>query len=275
MVDKRIYKHLSGRARAVLAGESEDTVVWLPDPNELDAELVASLANEGGGVILAGVDEGGDGAGEILGCPVDGEALAAVDEAAAACVPPVPVDVVSENTARVPFLRIEVPPVTPPGGLSRILVPALVADELADGLETLTEEVGALRREVAELRGVVEENRAAAAEAATRLGEVQRTAKDAVSRVRALARHLGADDKLVAWERRQLRALLAAAVGVAGKRARPNDTDEVVRQVRKTWSRFTEWVSDEVVDPLQKDAGELFRGGEGGEDSRDGDDEEP
>jgi hypothetical protein len=81
----------------------------------------------------------------------------------------------------------------------------------------------------------------------TRLDRVERTTKDAVARVRALARHLGADDKLVAWERRQLRNLMVAAVEMAGKKARPADADEVLGQVRKTWSRFTEWVSDEVT----------------------------
>lgn len=267
------YKHLSGRARGAMGGEIEDAVTLLSELDEVDAPLIAALANDGGGVVLVGVAVGEDGGCEILGCAVDDEALASVAGAAAECIPPVPVEMVAENTAREPFLRIEVPGGLTPGELSRVLVPAEVADELILGLEALTAEVEALRQEVAELRAPLRETRSAARDTLTRLEELQRTARDGISRTRALARHLGADDKLVAWERRQLRALLAAAVGVAGKRARANDSDEVLTQVRKTWSRFTDWVSDEVVDPLQKDAGDLFRGGDGGDDTG-GDDPE-
>ncbi len=273
MGDRTVYKHLSGRVRAALRGEIEEQVVCLATLEELEPTTLADIANDGGGVLLVGMDgeddtEGGPG---IRGCPVDAAALAVVAGAAGACLPPVRIEVVSENTARQAFLRIEVAAAEPGGELSRILVPAAVADELSVGLADLVAEIGALREEVAGLRRRVDETRAVVQPLAGKQEELQRTARDAVSRIRALARHLGADDKLVAWERRQLRSLLSAAIEVAGKRARPGDTDEVLQQVRKTWSRFTDWVSDEVVDTLQKDAGDLLRNA-GGDDDPEADD---
>ena len=262
MERRTTWKRLSQRARAALADELDEVVLGIDSLDELEAAALASMANRGGGIVLAGVAEVGDqgdaaGGYDILGCEVDATARDHILDLARSCAPPIPVEILVENTAHTPFLRVEVPSAGESGAASRVLVPAHVAAELLDGLEELTAELTALRGEVEGLRARVAELHAASRQTQSRLDEVQRTARDSVGRVRALARHLGADDKLVAWERRQLRNLLSAAVDMAGKRARGGEQDDVVRQMRKTWSRFTEWVSDEVVDPLQRDDGPI------------------
>lgn len=244
MDERVIYKHLSGRARAALAGEIEGTVVLVAGPEDVDASLLADVANVGGGAVLVGVVGDAEGH-ELLGCPVDDAEQGALLALGDACVPPLDLRIVAENTSRTPLLRIEVAPADDESG--EILVPVDAVRALVDDTAALIERMEELRAQVAGLGRRLDETARTSREALTRLDRVERTTKDAVARVRALARHLGADDKLVAWERRQLRNLMVAAVEMAGKKARPADADEVLGQVRKTWSRFTEWVSDEVT----------------------------
>jgi len=268
MEERGSYKHLSGRARAALAGEVEGTVILVDGIEDVDASLLADVANLGGGTVLVGVT-GGAGGVELVGCPVDDDARQAVRDEAEACVPPLGLRIVAENTVRTPLLRVEVEAAEG----EDILVPDDAVRALLDDSGQLVREMGQLRAQVAGLADRLEAIQRSTVETATRLDRVDKTARDAVARVRALARHLGADDKLVAWERRQLRNLMVAAVEMAGKKARPAEADEVLGQVRKTWSKFTEWVSDEVVDPLQRDAEQLLRTREGEDEPLDPEDD--
>jgi hypothetical protein len=82
--------------------------------NGLDASDLTSFANSPtGGAILIGVRESSDKAGlqrgRVIGCSVGDQARLQIINKALACVPPVAVDVIAENTGSTPFLRIEIP----------------------------------------------------------------------------------------------------------------------------------------------------------------------
>jgi hypothetical protein len=256
MSERNSWKHLSSRVRDLLDGESEDAVVLIGELDLVEPGLLAFVADEGGGALLIGVE--GDDEGDdmfVVGCPVDEAVRQGVLDAAARCEPPLAVEVFVENTARVPFLRVEIP--AGPEGEDKLLSSL---DGLSGRLDAMALMLEATLTEVAEVRQQVDEGRADAQAMHGKLDKLHKATSDGVSRIRGLARHLGADDKLVAWERRQLRTLLTTAIDLAGRRSRPSESDDVVRQVRKTWSRLSDWVSDELVDPLQKDAQEMLRG---------------
>jgi hypothetical protein len=224
----------------------------------------------------------------VVGADIDEDARGRVIFAAAGCVPPVPVSIFVENTGRYPILRLEVGS----SGLhatsdGRYLIWADGGPEALDPTEIRLrceeEGIAALLRlqaraivdlqgEIAALREAIAETRASAAEgqeslavvagdlatARGRLDTLEQTTEASLNRVRALARHLGADDTLVQWEKRQLRTLMATALDVAQRRGRKKgDTEELVRQVKGTWSKVYDWVNDEVVERLQKEAQDL------------------
>jgi|APTNR8051073442_1049403.scaffolds.fasta_scaffold13125_2 hypothetical protein len=77
-------------------------------------DLVAFANSEGGGIILAGVDErvdhGGVQVGFVVGCEVSDAAILQIANKALSCFPPVAIEVYVENIVETPFLRIDVLP---------------------------------------------------------------------------------------------------------------------------------------------------------------------
>lgn len=254
MSERTSWKHLSGRARDLLAGEAEEAVVLVGGLDEVEPGLLSFVAGEGGGAMLVGVAEDESGAGVVVGCATDELARQRVLDLAAECEPPLAVEVYAENTARQPFLRVEIP--AGPEGDEAL---RLALEAVSGRLDSMTARLDATLDEIGQLREIVDAGRASDQAMHGKLDKLQKTAAEGVSRIRSLARHLGADDKLVAWERRQLRNMLTTAIDLASRRSRPSESDDMVRQVRKTWSRLSDWVNDELVDPLQKDAHEMLR----------------
>ncbi len=255
MSERTSWKYMSNRARALLGGETEDAVVLAGGLDGVEPGLLAFVAEEGGGALFVGVEgeEDGDGS-RVVGCEVDESARQAVLSAAGRCDPPVELAVYVENTARLPFLRVEIQ--AGPEGEEAL---RLALEAMSGRLDAINEAITATRVEIDQLRGAADASRAADQVTQGKLDKLQKTSTEGVSRIRSLARHLGADDKLVAWERRQLRNMLTTAIDLASRRGRPAESDDMVRQVRKTWSRLSDWVNDELVDPLQKDAQEMLR----------------
>ncbi len=306
-MERTTWKHLSRRTRALLDGELDDPVAVTEAVEGVTSALLAAMANAGGGTVLVGIgaaDGDGGQVDRVVGCAADGAARARIDEAAATCLPGVPHATFVENTARLPMLRVEVGSAglhaTPAGAYplwtGDAIAPlgpeeltlraqeaglASILDRQRRALAALEGQVAALRAEVREARaaaGVTAERVAAieeaAAAAAGRLAAIEEVARDAVARVRALARHLGAEDRLRSWERRQLRTVMATVLDLAQRRGgRPADQADVMDQIKRTWSRVYDWVNDEVVDQLQREAQELIArtppGDEAGDDDED------
>jgi len=260
MSERKSWKHLSGRMRAILDGEAEDAVAFVQLVDDVDADLLAEIANEGGGALVLGVEDDGGAGSRIVGCPTDDATHHRLLATAAECVPPLTIELFEENTARTPLLRAEVPGAGDVSRATRIRSQSTALTEISGQLNTLMGAVRALRKEVTGLQQQSSATGDAAQETQARLDELAKTAEDTRGRVRALARHLGADDKLVAWERRQLRSLLSTAIDLAGKRSKPKpaESDEVVQQVRKTWSKVTDWFNEGGLDQLQRDAREVL-----------------
>jgi len=256
MGERTSWKHLSSRARELLDGENEDAAVLVGELEEVEPELLGFVADAGGGALLVGVEGAEDGDGSnVVGCDVDEAAQERVRKVAERCEPPLAVSVYAENTSRVPFLRVEIP--AGPVGEEAL---KLALDGISTRMDSMSESLEAARAEIGRLREQVDAGRASDEAVQSRLDKLQKTTGEGISRIRALARHLGADDKLVAWERRQLRTLLTTAIDLAAKRSRPpGESDDVVRQMRKRWSKLSEWVNEELVDPLQRDAQEMLR----------------
>ena len=260
------WKHTSSRVRELLGGETEDAVVLVGELDGVEPGLLAFVADEGGGALVVGVeeDENGDDS-VVIGCAVDERAQQRVLDIASQCEPPLAVVVYVENTARQPFLRVEIPGV--PEGEEAL---RLSLEAMSGRLESMAKMLQSALAEIQQLREAVDAGRASDQAVQCKLDKLLRTAGEGVSRTRNLARHLGADDKLVAWERRQLRNMLTTAIDLAARRSRASESDDMVRQMRKTWSRVSEWVNEELVDPLQKDAQDMLRN----LDEEPGDDEE-
>lgn len=114
MAIKKRTKNLSALTRALLAeGESgRSDFKRIPDGISAD-DLVAFANSDGGGQILAGIDEQTiDKAqiGVVRGCDVSDAAVLQVLNKAVSCIPPVSIDVFIENLDDTPILRVEVPP---------------------------------------------------------------------------------------------------------------------------------------------------------------------
>lgn len=276
MSKRTSWKHLSGRMRAILDGEAEDAVALVETPDEVDAELLAEIANDGGGALVLGVEDDGENGCRVVGCATDEATRQRLQLAAAECVPPLSIEVFEENTDRSPLLRVEVPGAADPTRGSRIRSQSAALYQISGQLNTLMGAVRALRKEVAQLQVQSGATSEVSRQTQAQLEELDKTAHDTRGRVRALARHLGADDKLVAWERRQLRSLLSTAIDLAGKRSKPKpaETDEVVQQVRKTWSKVTDWFNEGGLDQLQRDAREVLDPRDDEEPDEGSDDEE-
>lgn len=114
MAIKKRTKNLSMLTRTLLAeGESgRSDFKRIPDGISAD-DLVAFANSDGGGQILAGIDEQTiDKAqiGVVRGCDVSDAAVLQVLNKAVSCIPPVSIDVFIENLDDKPILRVEVPP---------------------------------------------------------------------------------------------------------------------------------------------------------------------
>ncbi|GGE52274.1 hypothetical protein GCM10007276_31600 [Agaricicola taiwanensis] len=110
---KKKIKTISQITRTFLAeGENERAdFKRLPDGISAD-DLVAFANSDGGGNILAGIDEQTvDSAqiGVIRGCDVSDATILQVLNKAVGCIPPVSIDIFIENLSDKPILRIEVP----------------------------------------------------------------------------------------------------------------------------------------------------------------------
>lgn len=104
-----------GKKRDVLGVEILDVRnVHRPAPDGISADDLVAFANsEGGGNILAGVDEqliANAQVGIVRGCDVSDATILQVLNKAVGCIPPVSIDIYIENLEEKPILRIEVPP---------------------------------------------------------------------------------------------------------------------------------------------------------------------
>ena len=105
---------ISERARDLLSRQEDRDVDFKRQISGLaSADLVAFANSPTGGTILIGVDEGasdnGLQRGLVVGCPVGDKEKLIVLNKAESCVPPIEVEIFVENTADLPFLRIEIP----------------------------------------------------------------------------------------------------------------------------------------------------------------------
>lgn len=112
---QRVFKGISVRAAEALRRAEGYDVEFKRTPGSLDSDDLVAFANsDNGGTILVGVDEikskASQSKGKIVGCAVGDRAKQTVLDKAESCVPPVAADVFVENSASVPFLRVEVPP---------------------------------------------------------------------------------------------------------------------------------------------------------------------
>ena len=105
---------ISERAHELLAGPEGHTAEFKESLSGLSADDLVAFANtETGGAILIGVREGRDGSGlqtaEIVGERVGDREKLSILNKASSCSPPIACDVIFENLAVKPFIRIEIP----------------------------------------------------------------------------------------------------------------------------------------------------------------------
>jgi ATP-dependent DNA helicase RecG len=105
---------ISERARDLLSRQEDRDVDFKRQLSGLaSADLVAFANSPTGGAILIGVDEAvaGNGLqrGLIVGCAAGDKEKLIILNKAESCVPPIEVEIFVENTAELPFLRIEIP----------------------------------------------------------------------------------------------------------------------------------------------------------------------
>lgn len=113
MAIKKRIKKLSKLTRELLAEGESVRSDFKRQPDGISADDLVAFANsEGGGQILAGVDEQVIDKAEIgvvRGCNVDDAAILQVLNKAVSCIPPISIDFYIENLDDTPILRIEIP----------------------------------------------------------------------------------------------------------------------------------------------------------------------
>lgn len=114
MQRKNEYTDLSARTRSLLARSEDYDVDYKRSVTGMDPEDLVAFANSpAGGAILIGVDEiedaNGSQRGQVVGCTIGDKAKLSILNRAESCIPPVRVDVIFENTADLPVIRIEIP----------------------------------------------------------------------------------------------------------------------------------------------------------------------
>ncbi|MEM5471470.1 GNAT family N-acetyltransferase [Hoeflea sp. AS60] len=115
MINSRRSKAISQIVTAFLTDGESDRVDFKRTPDGVAVDDFVAFANtSAGGTILVGIDEkqGPDGTqvGVIVGCDVSDEAILKITNKALSCIPPVAIEVRTENLAKRPFLRVDVPP---------------------------------------------------------------------------------------------------------------------------------------------------------------------
>ncbi|MCA1243014.1 ATP-binding protein [Stappia stellulata] len=115
MAISKSYKTTTKISRDLLESGENQFVDYKRKPEGISSEDLAAFANtETGGSILVGVDEekrnDGSQYGKIIGCDLSDSILLQIMNKAISCTPPVSLDIFSENTNSIPFLRIYVPP---------------------------------------------------------------------------------------------------------------------------------------------------------------------
>ncbi|MCG8610173.1 MAG: ATP-binding protein [Pseudomonadales bacterium] len=110
---KREYRRLSRRTRVLLLGTENSAVDFKRNANGVKQKSLVAFANsEEGGALLLGVEEftSEDGVqrGRIVGCDVDDGARLQIQNKALGCIPPVHIEIITENLAHKPILRIEI-----------------------------------------------------------------------------------------------------------------------------------------------------------------------
>ncbi|NOT42956.1 MAG: ATP-binding protein [Alphaproteobacteria bacterium] len=112
-IPRRINGISSDTMKLLRAGEGQ-RADFKRTPDAISADDLVAFANSDvGGSILAGVDEraglGGVQTGHVVGCDVSDGSILQVTNKALSCLPPVAIIVSTENLAKVPFLRIDIP----------------------------------------------------------------------------------------------------------------------------------------------------------------------
>lgn len=114
MAIKKRIKGKSALTRELLSEGESVRADFKRQPDGINAEDLVSFANsEGGGQILAGIDEqaeNGAQIGVVRGCDVSDAAVLQILNKAVSCIPPVSLDVYIENLSDKPILRVEVQP---------------------------------------------------------------------------------------------------------------------------------------------------------------------
>lgn len=108
------YKTLSKRAKDILRRPEGLDVEFKRNTKGVKSNSLVAFANSNSvGSILIGVDEKPSNksleSGVICGCPITDSERLKIQNMAADCNPPIPLDIITENTNKIPFFRIEIP----------------------------------------------------------------------------------------------------------------------------------------------------------------------
>lgn len=111
---RREYQRLSRRTRLLLSQPEGLEVEFKRNLGAVKQKILIAFANSlTGGTVLVGVEDGAraDGVqrGHIIGCDVSDSARLQIQNKALSCIPPITIQIVTENLAGHPLLRIEVP----------------------------------------------------------------------------------------------------------------------------------------------------------------------
>lgn len=111
---QREYRRLSRRTRLLLSQPEGREVEFKRDVGAVKHKMLIAFANSStGGTVLVGVEEltvpDGVQRGRIVGCDVSDSARLQVQNRALSCIPPISVQIFTENIAQKPIFRIEVP----------------------------------------------------------------------------------------------------------------------------------------------------------------------
>ena len=111
MPHRRRAKTISLSVQKLLADGESDRVDFKRTPDGVTAEDFVAFANSNaGGKILIGIDEkegpNGTQIGVVVGCDVSDEAILKVTNKALSCIPPVAINVRTENLTKTPFLNV-------------------------------------------------------------------------------------------------------------------------------------------------------------------------
>ncbi len=111
---QREYRRLSRRTRLLLNQPEGREVEFKRDVGAVKHKILIAFANSAtGGTVLVGVEEvtvaDGVQRGRIVGCDVSDSARLQIQNRALSCIPPINVQIFTENIAQRPLLRIEIP----------------------------------------------------------------------------------------------------------------------------------------------------------------------